>query len=190
MDLLRHTFAGVLLQDIFQPDNYTSCVIVRLAYRLMKQMVVGNANNRKWLSAPRNIEFIVRQVEFPEATATLMELYVDNRSLLKSVTEEDISFFLTHMLQKGRVSSFANFLSILCVCEGEGLKKNQELVCRKLVVENPHLLFRFRMIKAGMVEIDISERKVRIRRPFFFFFFLKWPLFLLYIYICWKNVLY
>jgi hypothetical protein len=42
----------------------------------MKQLVVGNKRNRQWLAAQRNIEFIVKQIEFPEATQTLMELYI------------------------------------------------------------------------------------------------------------------
>jgi hypothetical protein len=39
MDLLRHTFAGVLLSEIHLPENYASSIFVRLSYRFVNLIV-------------------------------------------------------------------------------------------------------------------------------------------------------
>ena len=62
----------------------------------------------------------------------------DNRVLLEQVSEQDVSFFIGSMKQRGRISSFAKFLSILCVCENEGLKKNQVFFFLSLLFDFPY----------------------------------------------------
>lgn len=140
MALLRNTFKGITLTEILEPQQYTTYTICRLSYRLLKQVIKGNSENQQWLSSVDEIQFMEEQISFPDAIATLMELFKDNRTLLDRTTIEQISFFVLLLKEQGKDSNFIQFLSILCVCKGSALAKNQLLVCEKLVVENPTLL--------------------------------------------------
>lgn len=133
MALLRNTFKGITLIEILEPQQYTTYTICRLSYRLLKQVIKGNSENQQWLSSVDEIQFMEEQISFPDAIATLMELFKDNRTLLDRTTIEQISFFVLLLKEQGKDSNFIQFLSILCVCKGSALAKNQLLVCEKLV---------------------------------------------------------
>jgi hypothetical protein len=63
MQLLRYTFGDSLrLEDLYQPQHYTTLTITRLTYRLLEQIMKGNPDNRKWLSSAREIRFLETQV--------------------------------------------------------------------------------------------------------------------------------
>ena len=134
------------INDIYKPDNYTTYTICRLSYRLLRQVIKDNPSNQLSMSSMEYIKFMEEMIHFPEAIATLMELFRNNKKLLDKITVDQIVFFVKLLKELGMDSNFVRFLSILCECDGVANARNQLLVCEKLVVENPNLLIGIKKV--------------------------------------------
>ena len=169
-DVIMHLFKQIFkkgnfnLEEINNPAHYTTKQICRLAYRLLKQLIKGNPVNQSKMSSIEWIRLMEEQISFPEAIATMMELFRDNSNLLDTKTVSQITFFCVKLLkERGMDSNFVKFLSIFCVCNGQAKPSNQLLICQRIVGENPSLLMSMKQqdknvyVKKGNHWISLEE---------------------------------
>ena len=69
--------------------------------------------------------------------------------------EKLVTVFVQLCSARIRQSGHIKFMCTLCVCEGEGILKNQTVICKRLLEEKPELL----------LPMKVEKRRVFIRLP-------------------------
>ena len=62
----------------------------------------------------------------------LRNLLRDNTRIVDRIGEENIEYFITWLI-KQKNPDYLDFLSVLCVCEGKGMPRNQTMIMKKLL---------------------------------------------------------
>ncbi|KAJ9465428.1 Inositol 1 [Diplonema papillatum] len=141
-------------------------IILRLGYRLVMQLAAGN---------PQVSDDVCQYIGFFEtqsgyrlnATDTIHAIVYNHPDVLKSLKDETIRRFVRLVPDYGRSPSYLNLLSAVCVCQGHGIQRTQDLVCAQVLALQQEceedgrrlseaLLHRTRL-KNGTLEISIMD---------------------------------
>ena len=108
----------------------------------------GNCSNQKLLFKYKKLlsDLFGRPFNIVDAYS---EMIRDNRSLINEISDKDVDeiFMNLQMKQENKENGhcggrFVMLLAMLCQCEGKPVPSNQNLVLKKVLVENPELLLR------------------------------------------------
>ena len=135
-------------------------LVCTLCYRLLRHMVKGSPEFA--LELAEYIPFMQSQLgRCVLAADTLSEMFHNNRTLLEQLPERVVTYFVRLLTERMRQPSYIKFLCELCVCDDQGILKNQTVVCKRLIEENSGLLLPMKVGPAGG----------SLRDEFFFCFF-------------------
>ena len=114
-------------------------MVCALGYRLLQRMVSGSPAFAFRLA--EYIPFIQSQLgAVSQATDTLSEMFHNNRQLLDQLPERLVTCFVRQCIDRGHEAGYLNFLSELCVCDEQGILKNQTIICKRLLEENTSMV--------------------------------------------------
>jgi hypothetical protein len=82
------------------------------------------------------LNVLISQIQFPVyAAETLTAILHGNRNLLEQVVDEErIRTFVELIKQEGPSDQFLDFFAAICSCDGEAMRKNQDLCLEELVL--------------------------------------------------------
>jgi hypothetical protein len=117
--------------------------IVNMQYRLLKQVVKENLVNSKALY--QYLTCIRAHLgKGILCTPTIKEMFAGKRELLNRVNEDIIDHF-TDLLKKDKAPQYVDFLMSICIDNSGPLPKIQNMICDRLLTQNPDLLPRVRL---------------------------------------------
>eukprot|EP01059_Diplonema_ambulator_P003248 TRINITY_DN1291_c0_g2_i1.p1 TRINITY_DN1291_c0_g2~~TRINITY_DN1291_c0_g2_i1.p1 ORF type:complete len:2382 (+),score=530.56 TRINITY_DN1291_c0_g2_i1:118-7263(+) len=145
--------AHITLDNI---KNYESLsVILRLCYRLIMVLVAGYEQASTEMVS--YMSFFETQSGYRLNAADTIHAIVHNHpKVLSQIKDSTIKRFVLLVPMYGRSPSYLNLLSALCVTNGEGVKRAQDLVCEEILrlQDQPcRLLHRTRLFK-GVLQIE------------------------------------
>ena len=76
------------------------------------------------------------------------EMFHDNRKLLDEMPERLVNCFVSMCTERVQQAGYIKFLCELCVCDGQGILKNQSVICKRLLEDNSSLLLTLDIIGA------------------------------------------
>ena len=120
-----------------------------------RPQVKGNSHFAMRLS--EYIPFMQTQLECGFNVAdTIMEIFKDNKLLLeREITGDILDCFIGHLDHIGFQRQYINFLSELCVCQGQGIPANQDRICAGVLKDRSHLLLPLRLTEDWQLEIQV-----------------------------------
>lgn len=139
---------GVIpLEDITHPIHGEIHLCCRLAFRLLRQMILeDSALGAGWEHYLRHcLAMDGRRLHVIEV---LQELFTDNPRIALS----DIQLVSHHFISATKAiprSAYLKFLGAACTIGEKGVPARQQHLCKKLLVENPQLLSKFVMDARG-----------------------------------------
>jgi len=87
------------------------------------------------------------------SAGALTEVFLENESVLKLVTDKHVAKFISLIREVGRQARYTKFLTVLCQCGGLPIRVNQWRICKMLVHEAPELLTSLKL-EAGRVLVS------------------------------------
>ena len=154
------------LCELEQPANAELRRMCALAYRLLKQMVYGSPSFALCLA--EFIPFMQSQLRYCRLAAdTLSEMFHNNQRLLEQMPEPLVTCFVQLCTDRARQAGQIKLLSELCVCNAQGIAKNQSVICKHLLEENSRILLPLQM-KDNKVQVSApadGERGGSAHRP-------------------------
>ena len=72
-------------------------------------------------------------------------MFHNNQRLLEQMPERLVTCFVRLCTDRARQAGQIKLLSELCVCNAQGITKNQSVICKHLLEENARVLLRLRV---------------------------------------------
>ena len=125
-------YGGISLEAILRLDQFRNMrSIYALGYRLVKQMVRGSKDMAQQMS--QFLPFIETQLgDMTSIADAYMQIICDNDRLLEQLQNLQLESFLWLVPQHGRKATYMTLLSACCICDNEGIPRNQRILIKKL----------------------------------------------------------
>eukprot|EP01064_Diplonema_japonicum_P002546 TRINITY_DN11626_c0_g2_i1.p1 TRINITY_DN11626_c0_g2~~TRINITY_DN11626_c0_g2_i1.p1 ORF type:complete len:2770 (+),score=666.63 TRINITY_DN11626_c0_g2_i1:33-8342(+) len=131
---------GLSIADIQEEKYRVLHLIMRLGYKLIRQMVLGSPDMAVRLTYFSN--FFWGQSGYRlNTTDTLHAILHDNEPVLRELSDELIEKFVKLVPRFGRSPSYLNLLAACCVCNGHGQFRPQSLISKLLMETKTPTLF-------------------------------------------------
>ena len=151
------------LGDLQLPEHAELSRLCALGYRLLQQMVYGSPAFA--LKLAEYIPFIQSQLGYCRLAAdTLSSMFHNNRKLLDEMPDRLVTCFVRLCTVRVRQAGYIKFLCELCVCDGQGVLKNQTVICKHLLEENGALLLPL-AVHGNTVVVNIpTDEQLRLAK--------------------------
>lgn len=107
--------------------------LVRLCYRLIKQICKNNKSNGAYMV--QHLGILQSHLEYSLSEEALLEILDQNMELLSQISSDQIRFFID-LVKKERSPQSIEFLSTICSCDDKPVVKNQDMICSLLLEDS------------------------------------------------------
>lgn len=122
-----------------KPDMYITSVLTE-SYNSIRYISQEYRPNElyasQWLQLVIEQSLNTSELNDINASATLTELMDNNKTVLKTrIDSALVKRFIDYLIEKDKDADYLNILSVMCICNGAALIKNQKELCKQLLGE-------------------------------------------------------
>ncbi|CUG89031.1 transmembrane protein, putative [Bodo saltans] len=152
--------------DVKHPEFGVLHNISRLGFRLIKQMVMGNPSFAVLLAKYIPVMFELDGMKL-HVVEVMHEIFTENDELPSTTIEAAVDHYVKTLVTKQRSAGYLKFLATMCALRNNtcGLVENQELVCRKLIIDRPKdspVLLPTVLLPSGHVGVEFSSQEAPV----------------------------